>query len=185
MDARVRYTQNIIKRVMFELLEKIEIEKITVTEICKLAQVNRATFYKYFDNPYDLLNKMEQDFLDRLELKLKSSDSNDLSYVFTCVLTDIKENYQYYKILFSENGDDKFKERLFNICYRTNIETINELFKNLDEKKKRWLYFFIAEGCNGVLSQWLNDGMSESISYVVDFLQSIIYGINKSCERIV
>ena len=47
-DGRVRYTKMRIRSAFYELLQKTEYEKITVTSICDLAEINRATFYKHY-----------------------------------------------------------------------------------------------------------------------------------------
>ena len=43
-DGRVRYTKMRIRSAFYELLQKTEYENITVTSICDLAEINRATF---------------------------------------------------------------------------------------------------------------------------------------------
>ena len=58
-DRRAQYTQSVIKDAFVKLLRQKHIGKITVTEICKLAEINRATFYLHFHDPYDLLEKLE------------------------------------------------------------------------------------------------------------------------------
>ena len=58
-DARVRYTKMVIKNSFVELLAKKPLTKVTVKEICELSEINRATFYKYYCDPYDLLEKLE------------------------------------------------------------------------------------------------------------------------------
>lgn len=57
MDRRTKYTLTTIKDSMLKLMEKKEISKITVTELCNLADINRATFYKYYVDIYDLIEK--------------------------------------------------------------------------------------------------------------------------------
>lgn len=44
-DRRTRYTRQTIKETLLKLLEKRAYPKITVTEICRLAEINRGTFY--------------------------------------------------------------------------------------------------------------------------------------------
>ena len=53
MDRRVKYTKMIIRETFINLLEKKNINKITVSEICKEADINRATFYRYYLDVYD------------------------------------------------------------------------------------------------------------------------------------
>ncbi|QWT17974.1 TetR/AcrR family transcriptional regulator C-terminal domain-containing protein [Collinsella sp. zg1085] len=44
-----------IAQVMKQLMAKKEIENIRVTEICKLARIERPTFYYHFKDKYDLV----------------------------------------------------------------------------------------------------------------------------------
>ena len=62
MDRRVQYTKKVIVDTFLNLLEEKDISKITVTEICKIADINRATFYRYYLDVYDLKDKIEDDF---------------------------------------------------------------------------------------------------------------------------
>ena len=66
MDRRTKYTKKIIKDTLIKLLSEKDIKKVTVSEICKLADVNRATFYRYYLDVYDLLDKIEEDFINEL-----------------------------------------------------------------------------------------------------------------------
>ena len=43
-DARVRYTKMVVKESLMELLRVKPVAKVTVTEICERAGINRATF---------------------------------------------------------------------------------------------------------------------------------------------
>ena len=48
MDRRTKYTKNIIKETFIDLLSEKDISKVSVSEICKIADINRATFYRYY-----------------------------------------------------------------------------------------------------------------------------------------
>ena len=67
MDRRTKYTKKIIKDTFIKLLSEKDIKKVTVSEICKLADVNRATFYRYYLDVYDLLDHIEEDFINELK----------------------------------------------------------------------------------------------------------------------
>ncbi len=46
-DARVRYTQKVLKEVLLQLLEQKPVNRITVKEVCERAGLNRTTFYTH------------------------------------------------------------------------------------------------------------------------------------------
>ena len=48
-DARVRYTHRVLKESFLSLLREKPVNKITVKEVCELAELNRATFYQRSD----------------------------------------------------------------------------------------------------------------------------------------
>lgn len=173
MDARVRYTKMVIRREFIKLLEENNISKITVTAICEKAEINRATFYKYYDNPYDLLVKTECELLDGLQEKIEALPTRDFASVLRIVLEDLKANSDVYIVIFSKNGDMKFRERIFSLCHQDNMEYIAASFPHLDEYKRDWIYFFMLEGCNGIINSWIGGGMATPIDDVVDFTQQL------------
>ena len=112
LDARVRYTKMVIKDAFISLLKEKPLNKITVKEICGLAEINRATFYKHYCDPFDLLEKMEQEILSNLRQGLKASPGSPRE-AFTFLLVNIRADGERYQTLFSENGDSKFPGRIF------------------------------------------------------------------------
>ena len=67
MDRRVLYTKKMITDTFLQLLSYKDIKKITVREICKEADINRATFYRYYLDVYDLLDHIQTDFVNDLK----------------------------------------------------------------------------------------------------------------------
>jgi len=53
----------VIKESLINLLEEKDISQITIKEICENADVNRSTFYAHYTDQYDLLRKIEDEFL--------------------------------------------------------------------------------------------------------------------------
>lgn len=53
---RIVKTKRDLRTALVTLLKEQPFEKISVSEICQTAMINRMTFYKHFDDKYDLLN---------------------------------------------------------------------------------------------------------------------------------
>ena len=62
-DRRIRYTRQIIKETFLKLLEKKSFTKITVTELCRIAEINRGTFYLHYYDMEDVLDDILNDML--------------------------------------------------------------------------------------------------------------------------
>ncbi len=65
-NRKKQYSCMVIEGVFVELLRKKPLEKITVVEICKLANVNRSTFYANYLDIYDLMDHVADKSLDTL-----------------------------------------------------------------------------------------------------------------------
>ena len=66
-DLRIKRTKNLLVKALFELLAEKSIDKISVLDICDRAAVHRTTFYKHYEDKYDLLtyslNKWQEEIL--------------------------------------------------------------------------------------------------------------------------
>ena len=63
-----RRTYLLLSRALFALLEETPFEKITLTQLCDASLVPRSTFYRYFEDKYDLLYYCLQTFFDTVRL---------------------------------------------------------------------------------------------------------------------
>lgn len=66
-DRRTIYTKNLIKDACYEALKKKPIEQITVTELCKAAEINRSTFYLHYQDAFAVFEEMLEEVLDTIE----------------------------------------------------------------------------------------------------------------------
>ena len=95
MDRRTKYTKNIIKETFINLLEKKELNKITVSEICKIADINRSTFYRYYLDVYDLLsytpdnNYMLESNIDSIPDGNEKDYFNELIQLIASIITEL------------------------------------------------------------------------------------------------
>lgn len=64
MDLRIQKTKAAIKKAFLELRRKKPIEKITVTELSRLAEINKATFYLHYSDIYSLAEEIEDEVID-------------------------------------------------------------------------------------------------------------------------
>ena len=58
-DRRIKKTKKALRKSLFKLLEEKNISQITVTELALAADINRSTFYIYYDDVYDMIHVVE------------------------------------------------------------------------------------------------------------------------------
>lgn len=177
-DARVRYTKMVIVQSFVKLLKEKSINKITVKEICAMSEINRATFYKHYLDVYDLLDKIEEQFLKELNGVLNSRENNTLKDTLTFIMVSFKAEKEMYSAITSQNGDPAFPKKIFDACYHF-VRPQATVPKHLTEAQKEWMYCFTAYGCNGILTKWISNGMKEPISEVADFAEQMIVNVIK------
>ena len=86
-DRRIRYTKQVIKDTLLQLLEKNHFAKITVTELCRRAEINRGTFYLHYYDMNDVLDDILDDMLSDTSSVMEhvlsqKCDSPNCSYPF-------------------------------------------------------------------------------------------------------
>lgn len=115
-NRRVRDTKARIKNTFLELIQEKRYSEITVTELSERANINRSTFYLYYKNVFDLIDKIENEFIITISEALDQISREDYIAgqhpqhirVFNIILQNIK----VYSILTSENGDIDFFHKL-------------------------------------------------------------------------
>lgn len=173
-DARVRYTQMVIREKFLFLLKQKPLNKITVKEICSLAEINRATFYRYYNDPYDLMNQIERAILAELHDIVQNSIGDGLKRTLIRMLKKIKEDGELYITLFSENGDPSFGVKIFQMCYKDFSSYIKVQLPHLSNAQQVWLYIYAAQGSSGILNYWMTTGMTAPPDEIADFIEHLI-----------
>ena len=123
--------------------------KITVKEIFERSEINRATFYKHYRDPFDLLEKIEDALLEQ------------------------------YQILVSNHGNYNLYNRIFADCYQQIFPLIGRKFSNLDNMKQNLLYYYISQGCSGAVSYWFTSGMKKAPEEIAEFISRATFSVAK------
>ena len=109
-NRRVKITKTMIKDAFLELLEKHPIEKISVTDICKGADVNRSTFYAHYSEPQDLLFELEEEILASTDEHLKKIGAENDTGAHKFILSFLKYMRENDKVFRTRFFDDEQTE---------------------------------------------------------------------------
>jgi len=191
IDRRVKYTKMVLRQSLLELMKDKNINKISVKDICDLADINRGTFYSHYADPFDLLHQIEEELFVKISASLKRHSERNredkISGTRGAILEIIEciaENSDICRVLLSENGDPAFMERVMYIgrdgCIADWADEIGENNVEIAE----FLYSFAAFGSISLIKEWFLDGMRlppEEIARIVD--QIIYRGLNSFTKK--
>jgi len=158
-DRRVKYTKMVLRESLVKLLQKKPISRITVKELCELADINRATFYTHYTDQFDLLRKVSDeliaDIASYVDNGLKEGETG-LMPMLTMIFEYIDKNSELCRVLLGMNVDIDFQTYVMQII-KDRIVLEWRKKKSVDQTTVDYVYAYVATGCIGVIRKWLFD----------------------------
>ena len=116
-DLRIRRTHRFLQEAMIELITEKGFEAITVGDIAERAMINRATFYRHYQDKYDLVAKIFEETADSLVEHMKPfhKDSDHPEHppeIWVRVFEHVAEHSQLYRAMLGKNGSPWFAARM-------------------------------------------------------------------------
>jgi AcrR family transcriptional regulator len=174
IDRRVKYTKMVLKQSLLELMKEKPIGKITVTDICRMADINRNTFYVHYASPADLLSQIQDElFLEIRRSIEKISSRETVAGLLTEICRAIAYNGELCKIIISEHGDKAFLGRVLNIARAESIAEWDKRKKGTSSEVLDMMYVFTASGSIAIIEKWLRGGMEEPPEQIADFINNM------------
>lgn len=156
-NRRTKMTKKMMQDALLELLEQYPLDKINVTDICKKADLNRSTFYAYYEEVGQLLLEIENNVLNSLPVSpgtpVTSTDTKfwaTLEEFFSFVL----ENERLFRVLIVQRDSNSFNQRLINSV----MEKYKEVSGLKDSLPDRYAYIYCVNGVIGILKEWITAG---------------------------
>ncbi|MQS76222.1 TetR/AcrR family transcriptional regulator [Companilactobacillus halodurans] len=157
-DIRTQKTQELITNIFIDLLKEKPMNKISVAEITRKANIGRGTFYIHYKDTYDLYDQ------------LISKIINDLTELFDENYPDTQDSPNFQALSNSLISYISTHKTVFQLLIRDThgrdiINSIKDIFikkimieEQGDEKDTRYRAFvsFSVSGIIGVLTDWLN-----------------------------
>lgn len=182
-ESKYFNTANLFDEALIYLLDKKDIEYITIKEICNKAGVNRSTFYLHYESINDLVAEttdyINEKFIDYFSEnskefidKINYSSLEDLKLVkkkyLTPYLTFIKDNQKVFKASFNNTKGMKVFDK-YNHLKDYILNPILNRF-NIAEKEKNYLITFYINGIMAIIKEWIKADCKDAISDIEDII---------------
>ena len=176
MDIRSQRTNQVISESFLELLKEKPATRITVTEICSMASINRATFYKHYLDVPDLQAALENEILSDFEIFLKDyrfSGAVRYQTVLVEMLTYLQQYGSRFYLLCSGNAGSELPVKAFQLINDFAFPIMRQKLPTEEEEKAKLLYQFLTHGCGALLVGWLRGHSKLSAEEVAEYIMRI------------
>ncbi len=176
---------------LISLLKKKPFEYITISELCKKAEVNRSTFYLHYENIGDLLEETARYLIDDFTSYF-SVNRNDLSFDFSSCemdnlnfisdkylvpyLTYIRDNKEVFVTVVLNGksfGLDDMYQRMFENIFNPILERFN-----YPQEDRKYVMMYYLSGINAISTEWLEDGCKKPIPEISRIIKECVFGLN-------
>ena len=152
-NKKRKKSQKQIEKIFLQLIQKRNIDELSVSMICEMAKLNRSTFYANYIDIYDLAEKIKENMeLEFAKFQLSNNAKQD-SDGYLNMFRYIKENQIFFKTYF------KLEEISMNPPTQYRIELAEKYY---DNKFIDYHIEFFRAGLNAIIKKWLNSGCKET-----------------------
>ena len=168
-DRRIRKSKNALKRALFEQIMKKRFSKITVSEICEAADVNRSTFYSNYEDMQALLSDIHNDFFEEMmKHAFKESKDSLLNYQLTKntlygMIEYVEKNRKTIQILFHQGNQEILERDMVNYF-------INRHCSNTSNKVDSYPFLYHTLAFFSLLSTWVKDDFPCSADHLAQII---------------
>ncbi|MFR5876592.1 MAG: TetR/AcrR family transcriptional regulator [Eubacterium sp.] len=170
-------SKNMIRTAFFELAKDKDINKITITDIIKAANINRGTFYAHYADINDFQLKINNDIINSIRQILSTVDLNEINTPLPVLIKFsefLQNDIDFFKIIFSSTVSDKFIEELQKLFVNEmkNNKCIDKKIRSSDEFDYR--ADFYAGGIAQIYKNWFKGNYDCSLNDIAYIINEII-----------
>lgn len=179
--SKYQRTAQRMDQALLELLERKDLEYITVKELCQTAGVHRSTFYLHYETVGDLLHECAtyvqeqcyqrygQAHRDLVAQRLATAELAELNFITPELLTPylefVRDNKRLFRVVLDKPASLR-AEGTFAAMFETVFSPILSRFSCPPEDQPYIIAFYIA-GLMAIVSQWLKNDCTDPIERVV------------------
>jgi AcrR family transcriptional regulator len=198
-DLRIIRTKKIIKQSLIELLNTKRFDSLTVNDISKLAMINRSTFYRHFNDKYDLLLVILQESMEEMMKDIGSVEENLIIFNSDSILLEnndpliqknleilsaffmyFHKNRKLYKPLLGDNGSMWFSSELKSYLSKFWIHRLKSAEKYYKQTNQYGIIsidiasVWLSHSVVSIIGWWLDNGTDISAETIAKSTLSII-----------
>lgn len=171
-----RLTKRAITEAFVVLLGERPLDKITVKDIVDRCEINRNTFYYYYQDIYALLEELIRDEVRKIVESAPSIDSWQDGFIegIQFALSNRRAVYHVY----NSTHRELLEQYIFKVADRILEEFIRAKAQGVDasEEDIRIIRSFYKYALSGIVFEWIRDGMKDELVTVIQRIGVLFEG---------
>ena len=175
-NQRIAVTKRMLKDGLLRLLETKPLDKIRVNELCQESGINRATFYRHYEIPQDVLLELEIEFVKQMVPVAKPPrDVEEARKQLETACSYLYDHADIARILFRCNTDTDMMHGL-NEFYRQfwELHSQGSQFLNADDATAKVIVSLLGGGCYCLLKQWILEDIPKTPQEIAAIMCNVI-----------
>ncbi|EPZ49074.1 MULTISPECIES: TetR/AcrR family transcriptional regulator [Alicyclobacillus] len=187
VDRRVIKSQHAIKQAVIELMSEKNFDQITIQDIADKANVSRKTIYLHYADKFDLLDKLTEEYIDKLRKLCETACEMDWRPATQICFEYLQSNYSFFSTMLASKGAPYFRNRFLEFQieeFKNELHKTNEIRDDVSEEV---FLRFVGTAYTGIVEWWLTNGMPYSphvLAEQVGTLLETIYNSSSSTKML-
>jgi AcrR family transcriptional regulator len=191
LDPRVKRSRRYLRDSLVSLIDEKGFDAVTVNDLTKRADLNRATFYLHYHDKFDLLDQSIEEMLEQLvEIFTPSLDEASTTIdmekpipSIVMLFEHIADNVAFYKVMLGKKGIPGFTSRLLKVLRESIYQKLSLAQPDEEELlvQRNIMIRYITAAHLGVIMYWLENDMPYTPAYMASQLTRLtLFGSHQS-----
>ncbi|GIO25441.1 TetR/AcrR family transcriptional regulator [Ornithinibacillus bavariensis] len=180
-DLRIVKTQASLRHALLALLKTKPLEAITIAELCRLANINRGTFYLHYKDVHDVfkhyLEVIVNDLKQSYEEPIFKTNYNieNIQADMIKIFHHVKKYQDFYQIIFDERIPMMYYYLFFDTVRSFMKDSLtNEIFIKEQAIDIDYLISYQTNAIIGIIIEWHKEGYKTSFQELNQQLIAIL-----------
>ncbi|MBQ8496028.1 MAG: TetR/AcrR family transcriptional regulator [Clostridia bacterium] len=161
-DIRIIKTKKAIREATLRLLSHKSIEDISITELAVEAQINRKTFYNYYQSIYQVIEEIENEAVEKFVSAIKATDwyngeTLDFYKLFLCVTEAVSNNMEFFGYLLNISKTSRLIVKVETRLKEKGKDYFSR-YLDVDEDLIALVMDYVVSGMFSVYRKWSQTG---------------------------
>ncbi|PTJ02512.1 TetR family transcriptional regulator, partial [Staphylococcus simulans] len=157
-----------------------------IHDITEAADINRGTFYLHYEDKYDLLEKMEDEYANvlydktRIFESMKTIESIDKFYevfsnqVLRNVITHVYNNLEFYQVILTIERQSQIEERISEMILE-NMKLRMNPKGDIAGIPVMYFHSYVSGSMLSVIKYWVQDEQRVDIDTLIQYISKIVF----------